>query len=219
MADAVSGARPPVARLILIPAFITLAVTILRVAGELKHWSRAWFNPEQGGGGAVVGIVWLVPIFGVYFALKLIATGERPKSAARGIALAVAGCLVLALGFYLFNAGVVKNLAGIIVLWTLAAAGAALQLPAWRALFKVLAAYGYAARIPVAIVMAIATWADWQSHYSTAQPGISKVESYISYGLIPQLVWWVSFTIVVGSLFGTVAAALATARQRAQQAA
>jgi hypothetical protein len=32
-------------------------------------------------------------------------------------------------------------------------AAAALQFPAWLALFKVLLAYGYAARIPVAIVM------------------------------------------------------------------
>jgi hypothetical protein len=32
-------------------------------------------------------------------------------------------------------------------------AAAALQFPAWPALFKVLRAYGYAARIPVAIVM------------------------------------------------------------------
>lgn len=57
--------------LILVPALISLGVTILRLVGELKNWSPLLFNPEAGGGGALVGIAWLVPIFGIYFGLKL----------------------------------------------------------------------------------------------------------------------------------------------------
>ena len=50
--------------LILTPALITLAVTVLRLVGELQNWSPRFFSRQAGGAGAVVGIVWLVPIFG-----------------------------------------------------------------------------------------------------------------------------------------------------------
>ena len=39
-------------KLILVPALITLAVTLLRLTGELMHWSKALFNPAAGGGGS-----------------------------------------------------------------------------------------------------------------------------------------------------------------------
>ena len=52
--------------LITVPALITLAITLVRLAGERQGWSRLWFNPDPGGGFALIGIVWLVPIFGVF---------------------------------------------------------------------------------------------------------------------------------------------------------
>ena len=45
-----------VRQLILVPAVITLGVTLLRLVGELAGWSPALFNREAGGGGALVGI-------------------------------------------------------------------------------------------------------------------------------------------------------------------
>lgn len=42
--------------LILIPALLTLAITLLRLAGELLNWAPALFNKAAGGGGALVGI-------------------------------------------------------------------------------------------------------------------------------------------------------------------
>jgi hypothetical protein len=53
-------------RLIVVPAVITFAVTLLRLVGELQHWSPRFFSREPGGAGAIIGIVWLVPIFGVF---------------------------------------------------------------------------------------------------------------------------------------------------------
>jgi hypothetical protein len=35
--------------LILVPAIISLAVTLLRLVGELQHWSKTFFNTEVGG--------------------------------------------------------------------------------------------------------------------------------------------------------------------------
>jgi len=60
-----------ISKLIIIPAVITLGVTILRLVGELAHWPTPWFSAVAGGGAAVVGISWLPIIFGPYFALKL----------------------------------------------------------------------------------------------------------------------------------------------------
>lgn len=44
-----SGSTLHVTGLILEPGLITLAVTILRLAGELQGWSTTWFNPAPGG--------------------------------------------------------------------------------------------------------------------------------------------------------------------------
>ncbi len=56
------------ARLIAVPALVTLAVTLLRLCGELRHWSPTLVRSDPGGLGAAVGIIWLAPAFGVYFA-------------------------------------------------------------------------------------------------------------------------------------------------------
>jgi len=213
MPETNSRAQLSIPRLILLPGVITLAVTLLRLAGELQHWSKTWFNPEQGGFLSVVGIVWLAPVFGAYFALKLSGAGQGTAHLGHAIAHAILGAILLVAGFYLFNGGFIRGLRGVIVMWALAALGGILQWRRWCSLFKVLLAYSYAARIPVAIVMALATWAGWQSHYSAAVPGESKLEMYVLAAFIPQLVWWVSFTIVVGSLFGTLATAMVRGRR------
>src|SRR5579872_7497388 len=85
-------------RLVIVPALITLGVTVLRVYGELQHWSPRLFNTAPGGGGAIVGIAWLPIIFGPYFAMKLISDGEGPASPGRAIGYAVAGLVVFMIG-------------------------------------------------------------------------------------------------------------------------
>jgi hypothetical protein len=95
-----------------VPGLITLTVTLLRLAGELLHWSKTWFNPEQGGFLAVVGIVWLAPSFGIYFALKLSGAGQGPEHLGHAIVHAILGAILLGAGFYLFNGGFVPGLRG-----------------------------------------------------------------------------------------------------------
>ena len=55
MTDSASD-KTNIARLILWPALITFAITILRLEGELHHWGSLWFYTSAGGGGAIVGI-------------------------------------------------------------------------------------------------------------------------------------------------------------------
>ena len=68
-------------RLIFIPAAISLAVTLLRLTGELQHWSEQWFSTGTAGviptsTNWLFGITWLALPFGIYFAWKLIAAGQ-----------------------------------------------------------------------------------------------------------------------------------------------
>jgi len=87
--------------LITVPALITLAITLVRLAGERQGWSRLWFNPDPGGGFALIGIVWLVPIFGVYFAMKLAGAGEGPARTGRVLLLTLLSIVVIIAGFVL----------------------------------------------------------------------------------------------------------------------
>ena len=100
MADT-SNSRISIARLIFIPSVITLAVTLLRLFGELQGWPSVLFSREAGGGGSIIGITWLALIFGVYFALKLLRAGEAPLSAVRVIGFALLGLLLTFVGGFL----------------------------------------------------------------------------------------------------------------------
>ena len=197
--------------LILVPALITLGVTLLRLTGELLHWSPALFSREAGGAAAAVGIVWLVPVFGVYFAVKLVRTGHAPESAGRALGLAFlalliipsAGFLGAALGFppggrRLLLVFVVASIAAIFV-----------GIRAWPALGRVLLAYGLAARIPVAAIMLVAILAGWGTHYEKGAPGFPEMAALPKWfwiGFLPQLTVWIAFTVVVGGLVGGLAA-------------
>jgi hypothetical protein len=201
-------------RLILVPAVITLAVTLLRLTGELLEWSSALFNRSAGGGGAIVGIVWLVPIFGIYFALRLAREGAGP------------GKLLRALGFVLLAlvlmpaAGAAAGAAGLdptgnpmlVLFAVISIVVVVVALRAWPELGRVLVAYGLAARIPVAIVMLVAILGDWGTHYDVPPtpdfPQMAPIAKWFWIGLVPQLTIWVAFTVVVGMLFGLIAVAI-----------
>lgn len=206
--------------LILVPAVITLAVTLLRLTGELMHWSPKLFNPAPGGAGALVGIAWLVPIFGAWFGWKLAKAGERPASAGKAIGFAVLGFAIVPLiGFAAAMAGVPQqSLAAFAIFIVVGIIGAFLAYRAWPGLGRTLFAYALAARIPVAIVMLIAILANWGTHYDVAPPGVAvpanPLAKWFMIGAVPQLTIWIWYTIALGAIAGTIAAAVAGNRQR-----
>jgi hypothetical protein len=205
----------PLKSLILMPALITLAVTILRLVGELQHWSPRLFSREAGGAGALVGIVWLVPIFGVYFAWKLAKAGFTPGAGR------VIGHGALAFGLMVLAVVVAsKTLAsqrvqfGVFLVASLVAAWIAYR--GWPALGRTLLVYGLAARIPVALVMLVAILANWGTHYDVAPPNfpeMAPLAKWLMIGLLPQLFMWIPFTIYAGMLCGGLAL-LAVGRRR-----
>jgi len=213
MAENHSDRSAGIVQLIAIPAVITLGVTVVRLIGEMRGWSRVWFNPDPGGGGAVIGIVWLVPIFGIYFAIKLAGRGEGPRSAGRAALLACLGIVIVVVGFAAaFKLSQPGLPAAQLALGVAAIVATVLQHRAWPALFKALIAYAYAARLPVAVIMFLAIRGNWGTHYDGPPPGfpadISWFPRFMLIGVLPQLVFWIAFTVIVGTLFGAAAVAI-----------
>jgi hypothetical protein len=174
--------RTALFNLILVPSVITLAITLLRVTGELRHWSPTLFNSTPGGGGALVGITWLVLVFGVYFALRLASEGNGPASVGRSIGMAVFGLVVMACGGFVSAAPQVNIPGKLVIGLLLFVAAIALQFRTWPALSKVL--------LP---------------------PVFPETGFWMRFGqtvLVPQLIFWIAFTVVLGTLFGSVATAI-----------
>jgi hypothetical protein len=214
----VSQEASRIGKLILVPAVITLAVTLLRLVGELQGWSPMLFNREAGGGGALVGIAWLVPVFGAWFGWKLTRAGSGPGSLGRAFGLTLAALAVLPLaGFLAAKAGIPQQ--SLTTLWVFVAisiVALAIGILAWPALGRTLLAYGLAARIPVVLVMLVAMLGNWGTHYDVPPspdfPAMSTLAKWLTIGLAPQLTIWIWYTIVFGALFGIAAAAIARRR-------
>ena len=199
-------------KLILVPALITLAITLLRLIGELQGWAPALFNKAAGGGGALVGIAWLVPIFGIYFGWKLAEAGELPPSAGKAIGFAFLG-LVLVPGAVVVAiklVGVSPQGVGLVPVFAVASlVGAVITFLGWSALGRVLLAYALAARIPVVIVMLFAIFGNWGTHYDVAGPGVPEMPplmKWLMIGVLPQMTVWIWFTLVLGALTGSITA-------------
>ena len=213
-----SSSQISIPKLILIPSVITLAVTLLRLVGEFQHWPSALFNRDAGGGGSIIGITWLVLIFGAYFAVKLARSGESVPNAGRVIGFALLGLVITFLGGLLGFALQAQFPGKIILGLVLIAIGAVMPFYGWRTLAKVLLAYGYAARIPVVILMYFAFRGNWGTHYDALPPGFPQDtpfwNKYFELAVVPQMVMWIAFTLIVGSIFGGIAVAFAARRSK-----
>src|SRR5713226_5854004 len=134
MAETSSDRRVSMTRLILVPGLVTLGVTILRLVGELQHWSKTLFNPAPGGGGGLVGIVWLAPIFGIYFAWKLSEEGAGPSSNWKAILFTLVGLVVGAGGSILVFSSQFRSVGKLVAGILLLGVAAWIPLQGWPAL-------------------------------------------------------------------------------------
>ena len=206
------ASRSHLRELILWPALITLAVTLLRFVGELQGWSPKLFSREAGGAAALVGIVWLIPVFGIYFAWRLCREGTGPASVTRALGLALLAFVVnTALGFGAFS--VVKSPVGQLAVFTLTSWLAILiARPAWPALWRVLLAYGLSARVPVLVIMLVSIFGGLDTHYAKPRPDfppMGPLGLFFWTALLPQLSVWIYLTVVGGLFVGTLVAPFA----------
>jgi hypothetical protein len=208
-----------VGRLILWPAVFTLAVTILRLEGELHHWSSVWFSASAGGGGAIVGISWLPILFGPYFALKLARSGDAPASYGKAFGTMLGGLALMILGSALIavtesHPGLLTILGFLIILFS-----AFVPSVGWRSLGSTLLAYAFAARIPVLVVMYLAMSGSWGTHYDAVPARFQNMtlwKKFFDEAFLPQMFLWIGYTVVIGSLFGETVAALFGRRRSAR---
>ena len=198
------GRGPKVLPLLLWPALLTLAVTVLRLVGELRGWSPEYFSRLPGGGLSPLGITWLAPLMGLYFGWRLgrAGVGAPHPIVAVGIPVlaAPAGALLALLAGRLLKTSWTANFA----LWgVVSVLVAAVAFAAWPALGRLLLAYAYAARVPVAIVVSLAIWRTWGTHYDVPPPGfpaMPQLRRWLWTGLLPQTTMWIAWTMVTGTI-------------------
>ena len=198
----------PLWQLILIPSAVTLAVTVLRVWGELAGWPALLFN-RAAGGAALLGITWLVPVFGAWFALKQ-ARGVSGVQATRVLGGGVLALVVVfAINFLVALIKKEQSSLGILGVFAVSSGfGAVVGLYAWPALGRTLLAYGLAARVPVVLVTLAAIRGDWRTHYDALPPGfpaMGPLATWFWIGLLPQMTIWMAFTVIVGTIAGGLA--------------
>jgi hypothetical protein len=220
------GKSISITSLITIPALITLGITILRLVGELEHWPKPWFSAAAGGGGAIIGISWLPIIFGPYFAMKLAAAGDRPSSVGKAAGFAVLGLVVLVLGGALLGATIAHHPILSVVGFLVTLLAAFIPRIGWRSLGNTLLAYAFAARIPVLIVMFFAMRGNggqgWGTHYDAVDPMFAHAgfaRKFFDVAILPQMTAWIGWTVVVGSITGVIAVAVARRGKQAAPAA
>ena len=209
-------------RMALPPALVALAVTLLRLAGELRGWSEAWFSRATSGlvpTGAVswlVGITWLALPFGAWLAWRLLRAETGPRSTGRAVLVALAAVLALYGGTRLVSLLRLGFPGFLLAVWTAGVLAAILAWQAWPALGRVLFAYGLLSRGVVALVMFLAMRGRWGTHYDYADmPRVLELPfgtAYLMFAFIPQLVFWLAYTIVLGMVAGTLVAALRARR-------
>ena len=199
-------------RLVLWPALITLAVTLLRLAGELLGWSPRLFNREAGGGAAPVGIVWLIFAFGIYFALRLARLGEPPPRTASAAGWPALG---LALNTAVFVGAIALVPTRPVLQLALFAAGSWVAIlvarRGWPELWRVLLVYGLFARLPVLVIMFLSIFGGWDTHYAKPRPDFPPMGPWGLFfwtALLPQLSVWIYLTVVLGMLMGAATIAL-----------
>lgn len=202
-----------VSKLILVPCVITTFVTAFRLIGEALYWPAFLFSRAAGGGFALVGVSWLAIVFGIYFALKLSKSGIVYESGLKTIGITILSLVVLFGGFYLiFLAERTSAREAILGAGTLVVLGAIFMMRvAWPAYWNALIAYALAARIPVIVVMYFAIKGNWGTHYDVAPPGMSFADWYtkwVQIGFLPQLLFWIPFTVIFCGLLGILTVAL-----------
>ncbi|HEY7700270.1 MAG TPA: hypothetical protein VIE88_17725 [Vicinamibacteria bacterium] len=218
--------RNSLPRLIFVPALISLGVTLIRLTGELLRWSEIWFSTATQGvvpSGLtwLIGITWLPIPFGAYFAWTLIGAGDGPpRSAVRSLAFAVAAAVVVVLGVLYRPPFPFPQV--LLFIWASMIPAAVLAFWGRPALGRTLLAYGFASRLPVAVIMFLAMLGRWGTHYDYVgmppefQMGLWRGFFWLAF--FPQLVFWVLFTVVLGTLAGAFTALLADLRLKSKPA-
>ena len=198
---------PALGRMIRWPLILTALVLGARLAGELLGWDPRLFAREGWPAFALIGIPWLIPLFGLYHGWVIAGRGRAPDRPGLAIILHAFGALAV-IGGVLIS---VKTLA-----WPMTPIGAAIGgvialAFCWRAWPEVLRysfAYGLGARLMVVAVTIPAVFFEWGTHFDFVPPEIGTVTKLDRLGFltVAQLVAWVPLTCAAEGVFASFAA-------------
>lgn len=212
--DTTSG----VGRTILIAGLLTLLISLVRLVGELQHWSPKFFPAVAGGQGGFVGIVWLIPIVGFLVGRKLKQLGKGPGSSVFVLVAVLLGLGAIGgLGYQSMQfeeAAKVKQFFLYVIYG--AAGGALLVLLAWPRAFLALLGYGIFARGPVIGIQYLMIHLNGdtpKTHYELAHPkmGVMTAAERAQGLMLAQAGIWIPLTIILGALFALLGAFTARA--------
>jgi hypothetical protein len=209
---AVSMTKP-----ILVAALISLAITLLRLYGEVHDWSPAIFSKKPGGGGSPLGVDWLIPILGIWFGIRLKRGGQGPENPKRAFLVAIVA-LVILVGCFAFTnpeAPTPSPTVKIAIITVASLLAGVAVFSTWKRLGGALVVYAYLAHLPVLVVMYVAMQQNWGTHYEKGFPGLPEMEfttRFLVIAVLPQLVTWIGMTAFLGGFLGQIAAFFAHAR-------
>lgn len=201
---------PSTARLVALPALVSVGITVLRLTGELLHWPKPLVNSEVCG-KAILGVIWLVPIFGIFFAFKLSRNGKAPEKFGRAMVLAISALLLKLAGTLVMESHGMGYAARISINLMITLGSISLSALAWLALSKVLLVYGYASRIPVMPVQFLAMRGHWGTHYDALDAGFPPIgfwPTFLRVSFVPNIFFMETYTVIVGVLVGIAAVAV-----------
>lgn len=225
------SSKSSVTKAVLIAGVLTLIVSAVRLYGERHGWDPKFFGPGPGGvnltkdaagveqkAPGLLGIAFLVPIFGFWFGAVMSRSGNRPRSPGKALGLHLLGMAVFAGSFVAimrFMQPDTHSLEGVQKMLYMSCAGAALAalvaLAAWPRMWVTNLIYGLLARIPVVGITYVACQRNWDTHHTKLGPDNLQVADPMVKAFwlsVPQLTIWPVFTILVGGLFATLGALL-----------
>lgn len=206
---------PSTFRLLLWPSLITLAISCLRLTGEVQGWLHA----KSGGGGQLLGIAWCMFVFGAWFATRLARAGSTPRFTPTwpfgvGLLLLQVGSMMWAFGNVsqeppiddaAREAAMAVLRASVTQLAICTSVLGACAFVIWPRLCWTLLLYGLGARATVVALTWLAKTKGWDTHYTKFGPqGFERAgmaDTMVGASLA-QFGIWVPLTIVTGTFAG-----------------
>jgi hypothetical protein len=215
----VGDSKPSVLGLVVLPTIVTLCVNAARAYAEF----HGDVTRQTGGGGALLGIVWLPLLFGAWFAFRLGGAGSLPRLRPGWPWVLVS--LLLLVGTVASqivgidradksDAAFASLRVSVLTIVGVALPIAAFQFVIWRRLALTLLVYALVARGMVLFLTWLAKSNGWDTHYTKFGPAGLETDmagTMVS-ASIAQLGFWVPFTMLTGMLTGTALQAFASRR-------
>ncbi len=195
-----------IGRTIRVPVILSLVILAVRLTGELLALDPTWFAREAGGGGALLGISWLIPVFGFLFGWRLTSEGHAPDRPGLAFILNLLGLALLVAGLI----GAVQTLEPGMLGPALGALGVVTALFAWRAwpeLAKRLLAYGLVVRVVVVAITLIVFPMQLGTHFEAVAPSFADQprDAQLMALCMAQITFWIPGTALAGGVAGSVA--------------